>query len=125
MSSATSVNSALADYVAGRMTAQQLVGVVAAEYYREAGRGKREGLRPLMEVIERAHPGVVELAGSEGHPGFSVKLAERPFPKKLENELRLAVENALGTGSTPHASPIPRPGFFRRIVAAVRKLFSA
>jgi hypothetical protein len=105
------------------MTAQQLIGVVAAEYYREAGRGKREGLRPLMEIIERAHPGVVELAGSESHPGFSVKLAERPFPKKLESELRQAVENALGTGSTPHASPIPRPGLLRRIVDAIRRVF--
>ena len=120
MSSAISVNSALADYAAGRMSAQQLVGVVAAEYYRETGRGKREGLRPLMEVIERAHPGIVELAGAEGRPGFSVRLAERPFPKKLEGELRQAVEHALGT-----ASPIPRPGFFSRLVNAIRRVFSA
>ena len=124
MSSKTSVNSSLADYVAGRMTAQQLVGVVAVEYYREAGREK-EALRPLMDVIERAHPGIVELASSEGRPGFSVKLAERPFPKKLESELRQAVEGALGTDSILPASRVPRPGFFSRIVAAIRKVLSA
>ena len=128
MSSALSVNAALADYVAGRMTAQQLVGVVAAEYYREGGKGKREGLRPLMEVIERAHPGVVELVGTPEKPGFAVRLTERPFPKRYEAELRQAVE-AIATlpasRITLPEKPAGKPGFFRRIVAAVRKLFGA
>ena len=103
------------------MSAQQLVGVVAAEYYRETGRGKREGLRPLMDVIERAHPGVVELTGSQEKPGFAVRLAERPFPKRYEAELRQAVEAI----TTLPASPVPRPGFFSRIIAAIRKAFSS
>src|SRR6266446_3002948 len=95
MSSATSVNSAMADYTAGRMTAQQLVGLVAAVYYGDGGRGTRDGLKPLMEVIERAHPGIVELAAASDTPGFSVRLAERPFPKRLEAELRQAVASVV------------------------------
>jgi len=129
MSSALSVDSALADYVAGRMTAQQLVGVVAAEYYRDARGGMRDALQPVMDVIERAHPGIVELVGSAEKPGFAVKLAERPFPKRYESELRNAASGVL---QTHPASPLPhlvepnrRPGLFRRIVAAVRKLFGA
>jgi hypothetical protein len=121
MSSASSVNDALADYVAGRMTAQHLVGVVAAAYYGEGGRGKREALRPVIDVIERAHPGIVQLASASDKPGFSVKLAERPFPKTFENELRQAVASVV----TLPPSPVPLPGLFARIVAAIRNVFSA
>ena len=123
MSSARSANETLQGYLAGDVTAEQLVVAVTAGYYREAGNGKRDVLRPVMDVIERAHPGVIELAASEGPPGFSVQLAERPFPKKLESELRQAVEKALGTGPTLPASPVPRPGFLRRIVDAIRRAF--
>lgn len=121
MSSGTSVNEALAGYAAGRVTAQQLVSVVAGAYYKEQGAGSRERLRPIIEVIEKAHPGVVELAGSAEKPGFAVRLAERPFPKRYEAELRQAVT---GVVSAP-SSPLPAPGFFTRIVAAIRKVFSA
>ena len=130
MSSAASVNSALADYSAGRMTAQQLVGVVAAAYYgaRDSGLGTR--LKPLIEIIERAHPGVVELAGSAEKPGFGVRLAERPFPKRYEGELREAVQIVVGA---QHAAPLQNPppsvvpprGILSRFLGAVRRLFTA
>ena len=126
MSSNSSVNEALADYAAGRMTAQQLVGVVAAEYYRDAGGVLRDALQPVMDVIERAHPGVVELAGAVERPGFVVKVAERPFPKRYEADLRTAVSAALEThpaSRIPH--PVSRPGLWKRVVRAVRRLFSA
>jgi hypothetical protein len=124
-----SVEEALAGYAAGRVTAQQLVGVVAAAYYGNGGRGTRDGLRPIVEVIERAHPGVVELASVPDRPGFAVRLAERPFPKKYEAELRTAVSSALNGEITRAASPTPaptrRPGLLARILRAIRRVFSA
>src|SRR3970040_174369 len=99
MSSATTrVDEALAAYLAGSMRAERLVATVAAEYYRAAGGGKREAWRPLMDVIERAAPGVVELVGTEGTPGFSVRLAERSSPREYEDELRGVVRETLGEG---------------------------
>jgi hypothetical protein len=121
MSSVSSVNDALTGYVAGRITAEQLVGVVAAAYYGEGGRGKRAGLRPVIDVIERAHPGIVQLTSVSDQPGFSVRLAERPFPKRFEYELRQAVASVV----TLPPSPVPRPGLFTRIVRALRRVFSA
>jgi len=123
MSSATSVNAALADYAAGRMTAQQLVGCVAEAYYESRGVGSGEWLRPVMDVIERAHPGVIELSASTEKPGFRVRLAERPFPKQWEAALREAAA-AVG-GTAPNHSPLPTPGLFTRIVRAIRRVFSA
>lgn len=121
MSSATSVNDALAGYAAGRVTAEQLVGVVAAAYYGEQGAGSREQLGPLIEIIERAHPGIIELSANDAKPGFAVRLAERPFPKRYESELRQAVA-ALATAPR---SPLPAPSLFSRIIRAIRKVFSA
>lgn len=128
-SSASSVNDALTAYLAGRLPAERLVAVVAGRYYRETGVGKRETWRPIIDIIERAHPGVVELTGSEQRPGFDVRLAERPFPKRYEAELRDAVESVLRTFPVPRV-PVPeeparKPGLLRRIVTAVRKLLSA
>ena len=135
MSSATSVNDALSGYAAGRLTAQQLVGVVVAAYYGAGGSGLGSGLKPLIEIIERAHPGVVELSGSAEKPGFGVRLAERPFPKRYEGELREAVEILVGA---QHAAPLQKPspavgparvvparGIFSRFFGAVRRLFTA
>jgi hypothetical protein len=121
MSSATSVSDALSGYAAGRMTAEQLVAQVAAAYYgaRESGLGTR--LKPLMEIIERAHPGVVELSGNGEKPGYAIRLSERPFPKRYEAELRQAVEGLI---SAPR-SPLPAPGLLTRLFRAVRSLFSA
>ena len=121
-SSATSADR-LADYLAGRLTAQQLVSVVAEAYYRNGRVGSGEWLRPVMDVIERAHPGIVELSGSNEKPGFVVRLGERPFPKQWEPALREAVAIVVGT-KTNHA-PLPTPGLFTRIVRAIKKIFSA
>src|SRR5204863_363358 len=104
MSSATSADR-LADYLAGRMTAAQLVAAVTAEYYKRDG--SREMLRAVMDVIERAHPGIVELASSDQRPGFTVRLAERPFPKQWEPALREAVATVSGAAS--NVSPLPSP----------------
>jgi hypothetical protein len=128
MSSASSANP-LAAYLAGQLTAEQLVGAVTADYYRETRNGKRETWRPIMDVIERAHPGVVELKASDGHPGFDLRLAERPFPKRYEAELREAVQRVAETFAVSRV-PFPeesarKPGLLHRIVVAVRKLFTA
>jgi hypothetical protein len=116
-----SVNEALTDYLAGRMTAEKVVTVVAAAYYKEQGAGSREQLRPLIEIIERAHPGVVELSGNGEKPGFAVRLAERPFPKRYENELRQAVSTLV----TAPGPLLPAPSLLTRILRAIRKVFSA
>jgi hypothetical protein len=120
MSSVTSVRDALEGYAGGRLSAEQLVGVLAAAYYRDGGRGKGGGLNVLMEVIERAHPGIVELSASPNGPGFEVRLAARPFPRKHEGELRQTVQAILaGSGHVDQ----PRPGFFVRVLRAVRNIF--
>lgn len=123
MSSASSVNDALASYAAGRMTAQQLVGIVAGAYYGNQGVGRGEWLRPVMDVIERAHPGIVELSGINERPGFVVRLAERPFPKQLEPALRDATASVVRT-DTNHA-PLPAPGLITRILRAIKRVFKA
>lgn len=129
MSSDWSADDLLAGYLAGRLTAGQLAAAVTAEYYRETRNGKPETLRAIIEVIERAHPGVVELQASEQRPGFAVRLAERPFPKRYEAELRQAVERTLQTFPVARV-PFPEeasrtPGLLQRIVAAIRRVFSA
>jgi hypothetical protein len=130
MSSASSVNDALTGYAAGRVTAEQLVGVVAAAYFGNGGQGlgPRERLKPLMEIIERVHPGVVELSGIGDRPGFAVRVAERPFPKRYEAEFRQRVQELLAGGFAdvprPQA-PVPSPGVVARILGAIRRLFSA
>jgi hypothetical protein len=123
MSSDSSVNDALAGYSAGRVTAEQLVGVVAAAYYRETRAEKRDALRPLMEVIERAHPGFVALFGSVDTPGFAVRVAERPFPRRNEPELRQAVQAVLAMEIVT-VQPVA-PSLFSRILRAIRQVFSA
>src|SRR5262245_12113485 len=121
-----SVDSLLADYAAGRVTAQELVGMVARAYYGDGGRGTRDGLKPIMDLVERAHPGVVELSSTENGPGFSMRLAERPFPKRYEAELRQVVTEVLGgTAVTRPSSPVPRPNLFTRVFRAIRRVFSA
>jgi hypothetical protein len=88
-------------------------------------------LRPVVDVIERAAPGIVELAKTDGTAGFEVRLAERSFPKGYEPQLRSAVEAVLAGAApaataAPTTSPVPeKPGLFARLVTAVRRLFSA
>jgi hypothetical protein len=121
----------LEGYVAGRVPAARLVPAIAAEYYRSVDRRQREALQPVIEVIERAAPGVVKLARTEGGAGFDIGLAERPFSDSHEAELRQAVAGVLaaawgGSGTAPAAVALPgAPGFWSRLVDRVRRLFSA
>src|SRR6266550_6526538 len=91
----SSIRPVLEGYLAGRVKAERVVAEVASRYYGEGGRGKGEALRPIVNVIERAAPGVVELAGAANRPGFLIKAAERPFPREYETQLRVAVELVL------------------------------
>ena len=125
----SAINEALQGYVAGRIKAERLVIAVATAYYGQEGvPGIRDGLGPLIEIIDRASPGVVELGGVQG--GFDIRLAERSFPKQYEPELRRAVEAYLashrttGLISVPAALP-PPTGVLSRIVGAIRRLFGA
>src|SRR5438034_9954440 len=83
-SGSSPVNEALEAYVAGRVKAERLVIAVSAAYYRESENGTREALQPLMDVIDRASPGIVELGTVQGGSGFAINLSERPFPKRSE-----------------------------------------
>jgi hypothetical protein len=75
-------------------------------------------LGPLIEVIDRASPGIVELGSVARGPGFDVRLAERPFPPQCEPDLRRAAEAYLAS------APSPSTGVLARIVEAVRRLFT-
>lgn len=121
MSSGSSVNEALAGYLAGQVPAERVVTAVAAAYYREQAAGSREQFKPIIEIIERAHPGIVELSGVSEKPGFAVRLAERPFPKRFEPELRQAVEGIV----TAPAARLPTPGLLTRFLRAIKRVFSA
>jgi hypothetical protein len=106
----SSVRRELEGFVAGRVKAEQLVIAVTAAYYRDSKNGKRETLRPLIEVIDRASPGIVELGIVPGGTGFEIRLAERPFPQEYELELRRAAEAYLGGPNNvgaQDAAPVP------------------
>src|SRR2546430_17629744 len=109
-------------YLTGKPPGGKLVAAVTAEFYQNGRNGKRETWRPILDVVERAHPGVVELTASEQQPGFDVRLAERPFPKRYEAELRGAGGQVLQT-FPPSGVPFPaevarKPGFLDRMLAA-------
>src|SRR5438876_12361694 len=93
----SSVRRELEGFVAGSVKAERLVIAVSAAYYRDSRNGNRETLQPLIDVIDRASPGIVELGIVSGGAGFEIKLAERPFPREYEPELRWAAE-AVVTG---------------------------
>ncbi len=134
MSSGSSpVKDALEAYVAGRVKAERLVIAVAAAYYgRQGVRGIRDGLGPLIEIIDRVSPGVVEIGGVVGGAqGFDIRLVERSFPKQYERELRRAAEAYLAShrttgviGDPPAPPPASTRGVFARLVGAIRRLFS-
>ena len=121
---------ALADFLEGRAKAERVVAAVAEACYRSGARrdSAREGLRPVLDVIERAAPGVVALARTEGGAGFDIRLAERPFPKQYEAELRqasAAVLARMGERGGVETTPGGAPGLLGRMLRAVRRLFSA
>jgi hypothetical protein len=121
---------ALAEFLAGRAKAERVVAAVAEACYRSGARrdSGREALRPVLDVIERAAPGVVALARTEGGAGFDIRLAERPFPKQYEAELRQAAAAALadmGEHGRVETAPAGEPGLLGRMLRAVRRLFSA
>src|SRR3989441_1585887 len=125
-SASSPVKDALESYIAGRVKAERLVIAVSAAYYREAPNGKRETLQPLIDVIDRASPGIVELGTAQGGSGFAISLAERPFPKEHEAELRRAAQAVLSGGGMVEGATGAQPssGMIARLVAAVRRMFS-
>ena len=117
------VRDALEGYVAGRIKAERLVIAVATAYYGgEEGRGKGEELQPLIDVIDRASPGIVELGSVASQPGFAVQLAERPFPKQYEAELRRAAEAYLGQETAGEGGRGKGKGVIARMLGAIRRL---
>ena len=127
MSSASSAaKELLAAYVAGRVPAVRLVPAIAVEYYRSPDARQRAALRPVMDVIERAAPGVARLARTESGAGFDIQLAERPFPETFEMSLKEAAAGALEQwGTTPPAGTAGGSGFWGRLFDRVRRIFSA
>ncbi len=130
MSSAISASDVLWEYHCERAAAEQVVAVVTTEYYRVGG-GARNPLKPVMDVIERAHPGFVELASSPDKPGFQVTLAVRPFPKRYEHELHAAVREALlvlrpqQIKRSQDPAPPAEESRWKRWLRAVRRVFTA
>ena len=132
-SASSPISLAIAGYVAGRVGPERLVAQVAAAYYDggkagEGGREKKEALRPLIEVIDRASPGIVELGSVESGPGFEIRLAERPFPKRYEAELRRAAETYLlreRAGEEAGEGGREKGVLLSRVLGVIRRLFSA
>ena len=127
-SSSSVAREVLAGYVAGHVRPERVVAAVADAYYRDRSQGARDALRPVIEIIERGAPGVVDLTRTQGGAGFDIRLAERPFPKQYEPQLRRAAEAALaGTwgGEAAGGSSESEPGLWSRVWRAVSRLFSA
>src|SRR5437016_8262662 len=120
----SSVRREVEGFVAGRVKAERLVIAVAAAYYREAGNGKRETLRPLIDVIDRASPGIVELGVAPGGSGFEIRPAERPFPRECEAQLRQAAEAVL-TGMGKRETGKAEPKKANRLWAWIRRRLGA
>ena len=123
--SSSAAKELLAAYVAGRVPAVRLVPAIAVEYYRSPDARQRAALRPVMDVIERAAPGVARLARTESGAGFDIQLAERPFPETFEISLKEAAAGALEQWGTPPAGTAGGSGFWGRLFDRVRRIFSA
>ena len=119
----SSIRRELEGFVAGRVKPERVVIAVAAAYYREPGTGKRETLRPIIDVIDRASPGIVELGIVPGGAGFEIRLAERPFPEEYAAELRRAAEAVLsgnGKRETGKVEPTNATGLWSWIRRLLR-----
>lgn len=125
---------ALEEFVAGKLPADRLVQAVAGRFYGTAGKGEKEALRPVIEVAERAAPGVVSLRTKESGMGFDVQALERVIPEESLAALRHAAAVALAANWTEVAEPrhptpdtrSPAPeGWLSRVVSAVKRLFTA
>ena len=95
---------------------------VSAAYYGDARNGQRESLQPLIDVIDRASPGIVELGTAQGGSGFAISLAERPFPRQYEAKLRQAAEAVLA-GSGKREAGNAQPPKAAGLWAWIRSLF--
>ena len=126
-SSSSAAKELLAAYVAGRVPAVRLVPAIAVEYYRSPDAKQRAALRPVMDVIERAAPGVARLARTDSGAGFDIQLAERPFPETFDTSLKEAAAGVLaGWGAASSAAVAETgSGFWSRLIDRVRRLFSA
>lgn len=128
MSSGSSARSVLHAFAAGQAPAERAVAAIAAAYY-EASPSAREPLRELVGIIERAAPGIVELARADGGVGFAIRPIARPFPTAAEAELRRATRTLLDTGwgaAVGGGAAEPPPlGWWARVLRAVRGLFTA
>jgi hypothetical protein len=124
----SAVRAILEAYVAGRVTADRVAAAIAEAYYRDGkpeSRGTRDALRPLLDLVERASPGRVELSRAEAKPGFELRTSGRTFPKDREPELRATVEQVLqGSGLEGRGPGKASPGWFVRLRTAVRRLLS-
>jgi len=120
----SSVRRELEGFVAGSVKAERLVIAVSAAYYRDSRNGNRETLQPLIDVIDRASPGIVELGIVSGGAGFEIRLAERPFPKECEPELRRAAEAVL-TGMGKRETGKVEPKKANRLWGWIRRMLSA
>ncbi len=120
----SAVSEAVTGFLEGRVKPEHVVIAVAAAYYRDSRNGNREALLPLIDVIDRASPGIVELGIVSGGAGFEIRLAERPFPKEYEAELRRAAEAVLtGMGKRETGKVEPKKanrfwGWIRRMLGA-------
>lgn len=119
-SDSSAVESALADYVAGRLAADALAPIVAAAFFDARGAERREALRPVLEVVERAAPGMVSLARADGVPGFALAAAGRSVAPAYEAELRRAAAAALEVLPPPGRSG----GVLDRLWGAVQRWFA-
>src|SRR5688572_9162283 len=111
---------ALEEFVAGRLPADRLVATVAQRFYGPASQGERDALRPVVEVAERAAPGVVSLERKDGGAGFEIRPVERPFPSEYEDALRGAATAALAASwkdperTAPRSPPATAPALDAR-----------
>src|SRR5207249_11302397 len=55
-------------------------------------------LQPWVCGLVRASPRIVEVGTARGGSGFEIRLAERPFTKQYQAELRRAAEAVLSGG---------------------------